>query len=199
MIAPATPAVTDEQIQREFERMLPELSSRIRCRLYRCGPDRQAEGLAEGIAMSWSLYRAARFKGKVVSASSIAWYALKAVFAGRKLAGSTSLDVLSETPLAKRRIGRALSLSDADLDGGARFYKIYGDRRWRWPVWQYVAARLDWDAFVHTCSPWDKQILAMRQEGFRQTEIAAALKISPPAVNQRLRRLRERWEASSAA
>jgi Mn-dependent DtxR family transcriptional regulator len=39
----------------------------------------------------------------------------------------------------------------------------------------------------------------MRKAGWRQTEIASKLKISPPAVNQRLHNLRSRWNEMSAA
>jgi len=86
MITSAVPSDTD--IRREFRRLLRELSSRLRYRFFDCGPDVQAECVAEGVAMAWSAFRSARRRGKAVTAGNLAWYTIKALLSGRHLGGS---------------------------------------------------------------------------------------------------------------
>ena len=45
----------------------------------------------------------------------------------------------------------------------------------------------------------DRRIVEMKLEGLPQMEIAAALGVTPPAVSQRLRALRMRWEMQAVA
>jgi DNA-binding Lrp family transcriptional regulator len=58
---------------------------------------------------------------------------------------------------------------------------------------------MDWEAFEGRCSDRDQKIIRMRRAGWRQTEIASKLGISPPAVNQRLSALESRWHEMSMA
>jgi DNA-binding CsgD family transcriptional regulator len=53
--------------------------------------------------------------------------------------------------------------------------------------------------FLANCCARDRKILKMKVAGHQQRQIAARLGISPPAVNQRLRRLESRWLADAAA
>ena len=202
----ATAAPSDQEIQAEFVTMLPELSSRCRSRFRRFGRDRAAEFTAEAVASSWACYRSARMKGKLVTVGNLSFYTTRLVLAGRRLAGTSSTDVFSDTPGARHRPRRVLRMTEPDPDArpsGRRasptpLYQLVCDRRWRWPIIDYVSAKLDWDTFVAQCGLRDRQIIALRQEGTPQNEIAAALGISPPAVNQHLKALRSRWEAQSA-
>jgi DNA-directed RNA polymerase specialized sigma24 family protein len=197
MIAQAAPA--DGQIQQEFKALLPELSNRFHCRFYENGPDLQDEYTAEAIAWSWSFFRAARLKNQHPTAANLAYYAIRTVLAGRRQAGCTSTDAMSNTPLSRERLSPVRSFSDMDMDDDAfTFYRVFGDRRWRWPLLEYVATNLDWQQFLGKCSPRDRRIVAMRQKGYQQVEIAARLRISAPAVNQRLKHLRSRWESLAA-
>ena len=124
----ATLAPTDDEIQREFKEILPELASRLRYRFCTHGPEVQAEFVAEAVALSWQTFVSASRRGRTLTASTLAWYAVKAVFSGRRLAGSTSLDALSDRPLARQRIGAHVSLSEVGEDA-QRFYHVFGDRR----------------------------------------------------------------------
>ena len=190
MIAPASPS--DEQIQAEFKRLLPELSSRLRYRFYENGPDLQAEYTAEGVALGWELFRSARRRGKMITAGNVGWYVIRAVLAGRRLAGSTSTDAMSVR--AQKAVGTTVSI-DADNN----IYELIVGRKTCWPIVDLVAAKVDWSEFMETCDDRDKTIVAARLQGHMQTEIAAELGVSPPAVSQRLQSLRERWAALSAA
>ena len=196
MIAIATP--TDEEIQDEFTQMLPELTSRLDCRFRGRSADLRAENVAEAVALSWQMYLSARKRGKDVTAGNLAWYAIRQVLSGRKLAGTTNLDALSDTPLARERIGIHVSLSEIG-EGGCSLYRTFGDRRWRWPILDVVGAKLDLASLLDECDERDRRIIEMKLAGHRQTAIATELGVSPPAVCQRLRLLRRRWDVRGVA
>jgi len=196
MIATATPS--DQQIRTEFQQLLPELSSRLRSRFFNHRPDLEDEYTAEAVALSWGMFQSARRRGKDVTAGNLAWFAIRGVLSGRRLAGATSLDALSDRPLARERIGKHIRLEDFAGDPEQAFYRTYGDRRWRWPVVEVVGAKLDWSDFLAGCDQRDQRIVEMKLQGCQQTEIAAELGISPPAVCLRLRAMRRRWDTTQA-
>jgi hypothetical protein len=189
---------TDAEIRREFEEMLPELSSRFRGRFASSGPDLQHERTAESIALSWQAYQSARRRGKTVTPSNLAWYTIKAVFSGRRLTGATSLDALSATRVARERIGAHVGLSEIG-DNPQNFYRVFGDRRCRWPIIDIIATKMDWQAFLSRCDRRDQRIVEMKLDGHAQIEIAAELGVSPAFVSQRLRAIRRRWNSRAVA
>jgi hypothetical protein len=195
MIAIAEP--TDAQIRREFEEMLPELSSRFRYRFLSNGSDLQDERTAEAIAFSWQTYQSARRRGREPSAGNLAWYSSRCVLSGRRLAGATSLDALSETRVARERIGGHVSLSEIG-ENAQTFYRVFGDRRCRWPVVDIVGVKMDWQAFMSRFDQRDQRIVKKTLDGCRQIEIAADLGVSPAFVCQRLRAVRQRWDNTQA-
>jgi hypothetical protein len=194
MVAPCLSAL--ESIRSEFVEILPGLAGRLSVRFRFRDPDAQADAVAEAIGIAWMMFLAARTRGKHPSAGNLAFYAGKAVDAGRKVTGTSSLDALSDTSLSRTRQGHALSLEEVGETG--RFYRTFGDRRWRWPVIDYVQPHLDMEAFQAGCSHRDRQIMKMKERGLEQREIAGKLGISPPAVCQRLSKLRRLWEAMGA-
>ncbi|MCY2929839.1 MAG: hypothetical protein NTV86_10170 [Planctomycetota bacterium] len=114
------------------------------------------------------------------------------------MAGNSTVDALSDTRLSRQRVGRHVSLDSPGV-AAAAFFKTFGDRRWRWPVLDCVAPHLDLEAFLANCTARERRLVGMRLKGYRQTEIATRLHVTPPAVNQWLAGLRQRWEATSAA
>ena len=189
---------TDAEIRHEFETMLPELSSRFRYRFLSNGSDLQDERTAEAIALSWHTYQSARRRGREPSAGNLAWYSARCVLSGRRLTGSTSLDALAETRVARERIGAHVSLSEIG-ENAKNFYRVFGDRRCRWPVVDIVGTRLDWQSFLNRCDRGDQRIVELKLDGHSQTEIAAELGVSPAFVSQRLRAVRQRWDRRAVA
>ena len=189
---------TDAQICREFEEMLPELSSRFRCRFASNGPDLQNERTAEAIAISWGTYQSARRRGRKPSASNLAWYSGHCVLSGRRLTGATSLDALAETRVARERNGVHVSLSDVG-ENAQNFYLVFGDRRCRWPIVDIVGAKLDWHDFICKFDQRDQRIIELKLDGQSQVEIADELTVSPAFICQRLRAVRQRWDSRAVA
>jgi hypothetical protein len=197
MIASVHP--TDTEIRRDFTELLPELSSRLRGRFYQHDPDMREEQIAEGVATAWHTYLSARRRGREPTASNLSWYSSHCVLSGRKLAGSSSLDALSSTRTARERIGVHASLSDYQGDPQRSFYRTFGDNRWRWAVVDVVGTKIDWEVFISGCDHRDQQITKLKLAGYPQTEIAAKLEISAPAVSLRLRALSQRWDSQAVA
>jgi len=195
MIAIAQPS--NEQITREFKDMLPELSSRFHYRFYEFGPDRESEFTAEAVALAWFTFLSARRKGKEVAVTTLTWYSIRQVLQGRRLAGCTSTDAMSATRLSRQRIGAHVSIADVG-ENPSSFYQVFGDRRARWSSLDLVQPKLDWAEFIGGCDQRDQRIVEMKLEGSPQTEIAAQLGVSAPAVCQRLQALRRRWDAAQA-
>ncbi len=189
---------TDAEIRHEFETMLPELSSRFRYRFLSNGSDLQDERTAEAIAFSWQTYQSARRRGRQPSAGNLAWYSARCVLSGRRLTGSTSLDAMSETRVARERIGEHVSLSEIG-ENAQNFYRVFGDRRCRWPVVDLVGTRLDWQDFLNRCDRRDQRIMELKLDGHAQIEIATELNVSPAFISQRLRAVRQRWDARAVA
>jgi hypothetical protein len=196
MIAPNLSTLEDAQ--RQFVALLPALSGRLSSRFRHRDPESKADAIAEGIGIAWQIFLSARMSAKTVTSGNLAFYSGRLVDSGRKLAGSSSIDALSEGTLARKRIPAHVSLEALGGDSGS-FCLVFGDRKFRWPVVDYVAASLDWAAFEGRCSRRDRRIIRMRKAGWRQTEIASKLGISPPAIHQHLRNLRSRWNEMSAA
>ena len=91
-----------------------------------------------------------------------------------------------------------MGISDVG-ENPSSFYQVFGDRRARWTALDLVGPKIDWDEFIAGYDQRDQQIAQMKLEGCQQTEIAAALGVSCPAVCLRLRALRRRWDAQAVA
>ena len=130
-----------------------------------------------------------RLKGKTLNAAILAFFAGRLVEAGRKVVGMSSRDALADTAVSRRRQAPSVSLNASSLSH-ASFYRTFGDKRWRWPVIDYVAPRLDMQAFQAQCCTRDRRIMNMKVKGVPQNRIAAERGVSSPAISQRLRTLR---------
>ncbi|MCY2928502.1 MAG: hypothetical protein NTV86_03235 [Planctomycetota bacterium] len=195
MIAPNTTAI--EEVRSEFTAFLPGLSGRLSRRFRHWRPEARAEAVAEGVAHAWVLYVSASRRQKNVSVGNLAFYAGGMVESGRKVAGNSTVDALSDSRLSRQRVGRHVSLDSPGV-AAAGFFKTFGDKRWRWPVLDCVAPHLDLEAFLSACTARERRLVGMRLAGYRQTEIATRLHVSPPAINQWLAGLRRRWETPVA-
>ena len=199
MIAVATP--TDQEISRDFQELLGELTTRLQCRLRHFGTDWRAELVAEGIAIGWASYRSARLRGKQVRVRTLAWYAAKSAAAGRKLAGSSDLDALSGSPRAVAQVGRAVSLSDLGREAitAGEFTLLFADRRCKWTAPDVVIPKMLLDQLLDESDEPDRRIVQEMLQGQSQKEVARKLAVSPARVCQRLRGLWQRWQALAEA
>ena len=158
----------------------------------------RAEAVAEGVAHAWVVFLSARQREKNITAGTLAFYSGRMVESGRKVAGTSTVDAMADTPLSRERVGRHVSLDAPGLSSSS-FYKVFGDRRSRWAVVDWVAPRVDMEAFLTNCTARERRVVELKIEGYAQTEIASELGVSPAAVNQWLQGLKRRWEATEVA
>lgn len=167
----------------EFTGLLSELTGRLSHRFRHIGPESRAEATAEGIAHAWILFLSARQRERQVTAGTLAFYAGRMVQAGRKAGGGSLVDALADTSITRQQVGRHVSLDSPGVSA-AGFFRTFGDRRWRWPVLDYVAPHIDLEAFLAGCTARERQVVGMRLKGYRKGEVAARLHVTPAAVSQ---------------
>ena len=199
MIAFAAPVVADADVHREFVVMLPALESRLRRKFRRDRIDRREEHVAEAVAWSWQMFLAACRRGRDVTPGNLAWFSAKAVKAGRRLAGSTDLDAMSDSPKARTRVGTHVSLPEAGGGAATRFNQVFGDHRWRWPVLDVVGPAMDLESFLAACDYRDRKIVADEVPGARADRDRRGTGRQPVGRVPALRAMRRRWDAQGVA
>ena len=111
----------------------------------------------------------ARQREKTITAGALAFYSGRMVESGRKVAGNSTVDAMADTPLSRERVGRHVSLDAPGLSSGS-FYRVFSDRRSRWAVVDWVALRVDMEAFLTGCTARERRVVELKLEGYAQTE-----------------------------
>ena len=188
----ATAAPSDSQVQDEFCDMLSEITGRLRHFLREYNPELRDELVAEAVALAWSAFRSARSIGKEVQPTTLAWYCARSVRSGRRLAGTSTTDAMSER--AQREVGRVQS-----IEASRNLYDLLVDRRWRWPLIDVCGVHMDWSDFRDRCTDRERRIVDAKLAGEKQTMIARDVGVTPARICQSLKELRGRWSAMSVA
>jgi hypothetical protein len=156
----------------------------------------QQEAVAEMVALCWKWFLRLALQGKDAThfPSVLATFAARAVYNGRRLAGTyKSKDVLS--PAAQRRHGFAVGrLPDfSTLNGNPLFDALHDNTRS--PVADQVAFRLDFPAWLATLGARDRGIAQDMAQGHRTGELAEKYGLSPARVSQLRRQFHHDWQA----
>ena len=156
----------------------------------------QQEAVAEMVALCWKWFLRLAEQGKDAThfPSVLATFAARAVYNGRRLAGTCKAkDVLS--PVAQRRhgftIGRLPEIST--LNGNPLFDALHDNTRS--PVPEQVTFRLDFPAWLAALGPRDRKIAQDMAQGHRTGELADAYGLSPARVSQLRREFYLGWQA----
>ncbi len=160
-----------------FETILPEIKDRSRRHYSRCDPELRDERVQESLCQAWKLYDSAVRRGNYrFTPCTLAWYANRATDEGRKFAGGTiRTDALDA--------GRALSFDDLDEDGRSRIAEALVQRRT--PVFDQARIRIDWPEFLRLeLTERERDVVTKLAEGWRRSEIARHLGLSPARVTQ---------------
>jgi hypothetical protein len=183
-------------LQLAFLAILPRIErhGRVYFRHVRC-PDRKADAIAEMVALSWRWFVRLAEQGKDATRfpSVLATFAARAVYSGRRLAGTCrAKDVLS--PVAQRRHGFAVGrLPDfSTLNGNPLFDALHDNTRS--PVPDQVSFRLDFPAWLASLGPRNRGIAQDMAQGHRTGELADAYGLSPARVSQLRREFHRDWQ-----
>ena len=163
--------------QEQFVRMMPDIERIAGSVFKHVNPVDREEAIAETLALCWQNYVHCALVGKDVKASSMAFYAIKAVRSGRRLHGPNEPDpqprpaqTLSEPPS-----GGICEWADALTAGPA----------WQDPL-EHTRIRLDYDQFLQLpqVTQQERKVFRMLALRFRSCEMAEALSISRARVSQ---------------
>jgi DNA-directed RNA polymerase specialized sigma24 family protein len=192
----ATTTIRENTLRREFLALLPELKRRLRLTFRRLRAEARAECVTEGIAIAFAMWLSARRRHRPVNIISLSRYTIAAVRSGRKLAGTSSTDVLSECARCKGRVPTVYYLGTGNLLlEGRHLDPILRDRWSHWPVPDRVAFKLDFRDYVSQQSRRPRQIIDLLAQGYRRSEAATMLGVSSAAVTQRMDRAWQAWQA----
>ncbi len=183
--------------KREFAQMLPKMTAFAHFRFSALNLEERYEAVQETIALAWLNYSNARPKGKTLNASTLIHYAALSVASGRKFAGSSSTDVLSEETQIKGRatvehFGKPPANSDdlgkpVEYDGAWGKYQdaLINRRQWERPF-EHVRIKLDYQAFFNRgeASEDEKSVFRMLSKGFTTSDMADQIGVSSPRICQ---------------
>jgi hypothetical protein len=175
--------------QAEFVTMLPEISRWLRLAFRQLGPEAREDAIEEGIIHALLSYSRLHAKGrpKKANASSLAWYAARAVKRGRPAVGRMN----AKEPLSRyARIGSGIRFERQD---GEWIDKLVADKRASIP--DQVAAKLDVSAWFTSLTQRPKQIAKDLAFGSSTSEVARTHGVTPGRISQLRRALAESWAA----
>ena len=184
------------RLQAAFLSIVPriELHGRV-CFRTKNYQDRQ-EAVAEMVALCWKWFLRLAEQGKDAThfPSVLATFAARAVYNGRRLAGTCKAkDVLS--PVAQRRHGFAVGrLPDVStLNGNPLFDALHDNTQSA--VLDQVAFRFDFPAWLASLGARDRGIAQDMAQGHRTGELADAYGLSPARVSQLRRQFYLDWQS----
>jgi hypothetical protein len=187
--------LTPLDLHERFLSILPrlQLHALIYFRTVRC-PDRQADLVAEVLALCWSWFVRLWRRGKdgTEFASALATYAARAVKSGRRLCGQDSArDALSQ--VAQRKKGFTVSSLPQGSGLAVNVFDEALRDNTRSPVPERVAFRQDFPAWQATLTQRDRRLLEDLMAGERTSDVAGKYGLSFGRVSQLRREFRDDW------
>lgn len=173
------------QAQEHFLEILPHTQRIAGSAFSHLDPESREEALAEATAMAWQNHLHCQQAGKSPRAGSIAHYAVQKVKAGRRVAGTSSTDVLSPRT---QQLGRSRLLRTgrrAEDDGRGPTVPLIGRRTWMRPA-RRARVELDYPEFLFRpeVTAQERKVFKLLAKGYSGVEIAGKLGGSPPRVFQ---------------
>lgn len=187
-VAVSTAVMSDAEIALSFERILPELTSRIAaCAAHAPDPE---EAAAEMAAHAWRNYRQAARSGRELAPGLLAWAAYSWVKGGRSMTGDSCRDVHA-VQCQRRGRARVIHLSALLKRRRREDYRAVSDEQFtRCIAYEHrdpakeAAARLDWQALYRTLSRRLQRVLHGLAVGDRTSALAQRLRVSQGRASQ---------------
>jgi hypothetical protein len=197
------------QLQEVFLAIQPRLlrHAHIYFRHVRCR-QRRADHIAEMIGLCWKWFRSMAQRGKDARlfVCALARYAARAVSSGRRVCGQQkSWDVLS--PLAQRCHGfRVETLPATTRTTYEDLYSIVNGQQHLdfleerlhdnsiSPVPEQVTFRIDFPAWLRTCTERDRRIIADMAHDERTSDLARKYRVSAGRISQLRRAYQTDWQ-----
>ena len=175
--------------QQEFVDILPEIRKWLQLAFRQLGPEAREDAIEEGIVHTLLSYARLHGKGRAehANASSLAWYAVRAVKRGRPAVGRMN----GKEPLSRyAQVGRGIRF---ERQNGEWIDKLAEDKRASVP--DQVAAKIDVRAWFATLTKRMKEIAKDLALGCSTSEVAQKHGVTAGRISQLRRILEESWMA----
>ena len=142
---------------------------------------------AEGCALAAALLDSAESRGKQVTASNIAYYALQQLKSGRRTSGTGRTDVMAPTTqldghAVVESLDSPLEIVDEDGTGEMTLHDCIGSSGEDVDV--AAGRRMDWEMVLPRLDKRRRGILTATAEGYGTKELAAGLGVSAARAHQ---------------
>lgn len=180
-----------------FLQLLPIIREQLRFLLRKLQPDERAEAMAECIANVAVAYARLYEQGKidVAYASTLASYAAKHFFAGRRVGNSLNADDVMSPWAQNKRAFRVRSL-DRRAPNGEWREVIVEDRRAS-PA-EVAASRIDIEDWLDNLPLLKRGVAETLGTGVTTKETASRFSVTPGRISQLRKELAESWDSFQA-
>lgn len=201
MIAFARPESTDQQCEPAwhagFLKLLPAIRDQLRFLLRKLPADDRAEAMAECIAHATLAYAKLYEQGKldVAYATSLATYAVKHFFAGRRVGSRLNANDVTSPWAQKRRGFRVRSLDRREPSGAWKEVVVEDGRA---SPAEVAASRVDIEEWLDELSPLKRGVAETLSTGQTTAETANRFEVTPGRISQLRRELADSWDSFQA-
>lgn len=176
-----------------FLALLPQIRERLRFGFRRLPPYERAEAMAEAVAATALAYARLHARGRaaVGFATTLAAYAIRQYFAGRRVGGRLNSDDVSSAYAQRRRGHRVVSLDRRDPSGAWK--EILLEDRRTTPA-ELAASRIDLEDWFDQLPRSKSRIAQALASGESTHETARRHHVTPGRVSQLRRELESDWQ-----
>lgn len=180
-----------------FLQLLPSIRERLRFALRKLPADERAEAMAECITNVAVAYARLHEQGKidVAYASTLASYAVKHFFAGRRIGNSLNADDVTSPWAQKQRGFRVHSLDRRAPNGEWREVVVEDGRA---SPAEVAASRIDIEDWLDELPRFKRGVAETLGTGETTKETAGRFDVTPGRISQLRKELAESWDAFKA-
>jgi hypothetical protein len=191
------PILSLMQLQSAFLTLLPKIQThgRIRFRHLHCQHKKQ-DAIAEMVALAWHWFLRLAKRGRDARQfpTTLAGFAARAVYSGRKLCGQDKArDVLSSRAQQMKHFAVGPLPQHSSLEGNVFDEALHENTVS--PILDQVAFRQDFPAWQHTRTDRDRRLMQDLMVGERTQRVARKHGLSPARVSQLRREFHQDWRS----
>ena len=179
--------------QERFTAMLPLIASCLAAAFRKLPAEMRAEAIEEGIANCCVAYFGLVERGKenLAFGSVLAKFAIRQVFAGRRVGGSLNSADISSTYAQRKQQFEVNRLDRYDPVESCWKEVLLEDRST--PILDQVSFRVDFPSWLDTLPPRDRKIAEALAAGSSTTEVAERFGLTLGRVSQLRRKFEKSW------
>jgi hypothetical protein len=187
------PRHTSASWQEDFLQLLPKIERQATIAFRGLRPEEREEAVAEVVAAALIMYRrlVELDRTELAFASPLALYGIRRYRVGRRVAATGTRDVHSRQVQAKK--GFSVQYLGTPYEQRKQWREALIENR-HTPILDQVQFRVDFPAWLDTCSRRDRLIAEELAGGERTGKVAKMVGVSSSRISQLRSELRQAWE-----